>query len=70
MPEQSDGLERAIRILKEPVQLDRELDHRVMAEIESLPVPGVWSHRFWTALDWLTGWRHCRLVWTLSCNCG
>lgn len=61
MPEQSDGLERAIRILKEPVQLDRELDHRVMAEIESLPVPGVWSHRFWTALDWLRRGRPIRV---------
>jgi len=51
--EPSDKLERAIRVLREPVRIDTQLDRRIMSEIESVPVPGAWSRRFWMALDWL-----------------
>ena len=61
MPEESDRLEQAIRVLKEPAQIDSGLDRRVMAEIESVPVPGAWSHRFWMTLDWLKRGRPVRV---------
>jgi hypothetical protein len=59
--DESDKLERAIRFLREPVHIDRDVDRRIMAEIESAPVPGAWSHRFWIALDWLRRGRPVRV---------
>lgn len=39
MAEHEDAIARVVRTLQEPVRIDPGLDHRVMAEIEQLPVP-------------------------------
>ncbi len=61
MIEENDRLERAISILKEPVHISRDLDRRVMAEIEATAAPQGWSRRIRTALDWLKRGRPVRV---------
>lgn len=55
MTEGSDKLERAIELLKEPVRVDPALDARVMASIDSAPVPQGRARRLRGLFDWL--WR-------------
>jgi hypothetical protein len=59
--EDTDKLDRAIELLKEPVRIDPALDMRVMAEIESLPAPLGWKRRVWSAIDWLIRGRTVRI---------
>lgn len=61
MAEDTDKLDRAIELLKEPVRIDPALDMRVMAEIESLPAPAGWRRRVTSAFDWLIRGRTVRI---------
>jgi hypothetical protein len=57
----NDKLDRAIELLKEPVQIDPALDRRILAEIESVPAPGRWAQRTWLVFDWLKRGRPVRV---------
>jgi len=51
--ERDDRLDRAIELLKEPVNLDASFDRRVMSEIEAAPRPRAWVRPIWTGLEWM-----------------
>ena len=53
MFERDDRLDRAIELLKEPVNLDASFDRRVMSEIEAAPRPRAWVRPIWTGLEWM-----------------
>jgi len=57
----NDKLDRAIELLKEPVELDPAIDVRVMNAIASEPRPNGWKRRLWFVLDWLLRGRSIRV---------
>ncbi len=61
MTDDTEKLDRAIELLREPVRTDPALDMRVMAEIESLPSPQSWTRRVWAAFEWLRRGRTVRI---------
>ena len=61
MTDEMDKLDRAIELLKEPIQIDPSVDRRIMDEIESLPLPRGWQRRAWAAFDWLRRGRTVRV---------
>lgn len=61
MAEREDLLGRAVRILQEPVEVNPDLDRRVMQEVQSLPAPGGRAtpvHGIW---EWLRRGRTVRV---------
>ena len=61
MTDDTDKLDRAIELLKEPVRIDPALDARIMDEIESVPSPHGWKQRIWSVFDWFTRGRSVRV---------
>jgi hypothetical protein len=53
MTEHRDQFDRAVELLKEPVELRADLEQRIMAEVASGPRPKVWTGRFWRAGNWV-----------------
>ncbi len=61
MSDLDDKLDQAIELLKEPVSIDPSVDMRVLAEIEGIPAPRVWTQRVWAVFDWLKRGRPVRI---------
>ena len=53
MAEDSERLERAVELLKEPVQLDPAFDQRAMAAIRATPQPLTWMQPVWVGIEWM-----------------
>jgi hypothetical protein len=59
--DRDDKLDRAIELLKEPVSIDPGVDMRIMAEIQGIPAPRVWTQRVWAVFEWLKRGRPVRV---------
>lgn len=53
MARDSERLEEAVELLKEPVQLDPAFDQRVMAAVRATPRPLTWMQPVWAGIEWM-----------------
>lgn len=53
MARDSERLEQAVELLKEPVRLDPAFDQRVMAAVRATPRPLTWMRPVWAGVEWM-----------------